>query len=195
MESETSRQPLIHRVVVRDLSESDIPHLSQYWFHSPAGYLEAMGVDPKKLPPQEKFESGLREKCNAPSSKLNALIILFDGRPVGFHTINPLTEGDHGIFHAHIWDTQVRRKGIASVSYPKACQIFMRRFGLKRILFKTPAQNTGSIRVKEKLGIRYLGEETVDFGIVKDGTLAKVFELNREEADFLVTRMASPLLA
>ncbi len=184
--------PSVDRVSLRDLREEDIPHLRRYWFDSPPEYLEAMGVDPKKLPPQEKFEIGLLEKCRGPSSKLNALIILFDDHPVGFHTINPLVEDDYGIFHAHIWDSQFRRKGIASISYPKACWIFFRRFGLKRILFKTPTQNTGSIRVKEKLGIRYIGDETVGFGIVKDGTLAKVFELTREESDFLIEQMEHP---
>lgn len=182
MDDISRRLSLIHRVSVRDLSEEDVPYLTQYWFRSPPGYLESIGVDPKKLPSQETFESGLREKLQGPSSRLNALIILFDGRPVGFHTINPLIEGDHGIFHAHIWDKEVRRKGVASVSYPKACQTFFKRFDLKRILFKTPAQNIGAIRVKERLGIRYIGEETIGFGVVKDGTLAKVFELTCQEA-------------
>jgi hypothetical protein len=63
-----------------------------------------------------------------------------------------------------------------------ACRVFLQRFDLKRILFKTPAQNVGAIRVKEKLGIRCLGEEVVDFGIIRPGTLAKVYELTREEA-------------
>jgi len=38
-------------------------------------------------------------------------------------------------------------------TYPKACHIFFERFDLRRILFKTPVQNMGAIRVKEKLGI------------------------------------------
>jgi hypothetical protein len=58
----------------------------------------------------------------------------------------------------------------------------LQRFDLRRILFKTPVQNVGAIRVKEKLGIRCIGEEVVDFGIIRAGTLAKVFEFTREEA-------------
>src|SRR4051812_11407212 len=122
---ENSVHSLFDRVSVRDLSEADIPHLARYWFHSPAGYLEGIGVDPRKLPPQDVFENGLREKCRGPASKVNALIVTFNGRPVGFHTLNPLIEGDHAIFHAHIFDPSVRRQGIASVSYPKACHLFM----------------------------------------------------------------------
>ncbi len=58
----------------------------------------------------------------------------------------------------------------------------MERFDLKRILFKTPVQNVGAIRVKEKLGIRFIGEEVVEFGAIRAGTLARVYELTREKA-------------
>ena len=49
-------------------------------------------------------------------------------------------------------------------------------------MFKTPKQNTGAIRVKEKLGIREIGEEEVGFGITRNGVIARVFELTRAEA-------------
>lgn len=106
---------------------------------------------------------------------------LYDGNPIGMHTMNPLIEGDYGVFHAHIWEPSLRRRGVGLHSYPKALKIFMERFKLNRILFKTPTQNVGAIRVKEKLKIRYVGEEVINFGIIKDGTLAKVFEVTREE--------------
>jgi hypothetical protein len=44
-------------------------------------------------------------------------------------------------------------------------------------LFKTPIQNITAIRVKEQLGIRCIGEEIVSFGMIQEGTRAKVFEL------------------
>jgi len=61
--------------------------------------------------------------------------------------------GDFGIFHAHLWEKSRRGCGIGMHTYPKACHIFFERFDLRRILFKTPVQNMGAIRVKEKLGI------------------------------------------
>ncbi|TAJ69308.1 MAG: hypothetical protein EPO42_15640 [Gallionellaceae bacterium] len=70
-------------------------------------------------------------------------------------------------------------------SYPLALKIFFERFNLKQILFKTPAQNIGAIRVKEKLKIRCTGEEIIGFSVIKDGTLAKTFALTRAEADAL----------
>src|SRR5689334_12393142 len=76
---------------------------------------------------------GLREKVaqnrDLPASKLSALAILLDGRTVGMYTIN-----------AHVRDQASRGRGVGLASYPKACRVFLERFGLKRILFKTPAR-------------------------------------------------------
>jgi RimJ/RimL family protein N-acetyltransferase len=76
----------------------------------------------------------------------------------------------------------MRRKGIGFHSYPKALKIFFERFNLQKIVFNTPAQNTGAIKVKEKLGIPYIGEEVIRFDIIKEGTLGKTFEITRQEA-------------
>ncbi len=176
-------------ILVRDLSEADIPFILNYWFHSPTGFIESIGVDPAKLPSESDMKAALIEKCRLnhglAQSKLNALIIVYNNKPVGFHTLFPIEEGDYGIFHAHIWDPAMRRRGIAKISYRLACNIFLKRFNLQRILFKTPKQNIGAIRVKEQLGIRYIGEENVSFGIVRDGTPAKVFEIRKDELEAL----------
>jgi RimJ/RimL family protein N-acetyltransferase len=173
-------------VTVRDLSEADVPLVLDYWYRSPPGFVESLGADLTKLPAEAQFADSLRRRLRANEgpgpSRLNTLAILHDGAIVGFHTLNPMVAGDYGIFHAHIARPEYRRRGVAELSYLPACRLFLQRFDLKRILFKTPVQNTGAIRVKEKLGIRYVGEETIDFGVIRAGTVAKVFELTREEA-------------
>jgi len=171
-------------VAVRDLTLSDLPFILGYWFRSPPGFIEAMGVDPVKMPKESEMRAALEDKVRqTPPAKLNALVIAYDNKPVGFHTLHPLVEGDHAIFHAHIWDADFRRRGLGQHSYAKACRIFMDRFSLNRIIFKTPKQNTGAIRVKEKLGIRCIGEERIGFGIIRENTPAKVFELTRAEVE------------
>lgn len=183
--------PMVERVdpqsvSVRDLGESDIPSVLDYWYRSPPGFIESLGADLDKLPAEARFAESLLQRIRANGaagrSKLSALAILLDGRFVGFHNLNPLTEGDFGVFHAHIARPEARRRGVGECSYPRACRIYLERFDLKRILFKTPLQNVGAIRVKEKLGIRCIGEEVVDFGVIRAGTRARVFELTREEA-------------
>jgi RimJ/RimL family protein N-acetyltransferase len=144
------------------------------------------------LLPAHEFKRWMIDECRANSllagSKSRFLTITYKNKAIGGHTLSPLVEGDYGVFHAHIWKPEMRGKGIARITYPIACRIFMERFNLKRILFKTPIQNIAAIRVKEQLGIRCVGEESISFGIIQDGTRAKVFELTRPEAERLSCR-------
>jgi hypothetical protein len=139
-----------NQLMIRDLSESDIPLVLDYWFRSPPGFIESMGVDLKKLPQESEMALNLTEKCreNAklPTSKLNALVITYQGQPIGVHTLFPFTEGDFGIFHAHIWKPEMRQRGLAKYTYPRACLEFINRFNLKRILFKTRSRTLGPSR-------------------------------------------------
>jgi RimJ/RimL family protein N-acetyltransferase len=174
-------------VSLRDLARTDIPQILSYWYESPAEYIEAMGVDLTKLSPRADFERALTNKCieseTAAKSNINALVIEYMGKAIGFHTINPVKPCDSGVFHAHIWNSEMRGRGLGMQTYPKACRTFFERFDLQRILFKTPIQNVGAIRIKEKLGIPCIGEEIIEFGVYKTGTRSKVFELTRAHFD------------
>jgi RimJ/RimL family protein N-acetyltransferase len=175
------------KLALRDLTEPDIPLLLHYWYGSGTAYFEAMGVDVAKMPSRETFEQTLRDKIRASATPegpgLNAVIITYEGRPIGFHTVNPVVPGESGVFHAHLIVPEMRRQGIGEHTYRMATKLFMDRFDLQKIVFKTPAQNAGPNRVKEKLGIRCLGEETVSgFNILRDGLRVRVWELTREEA-------------
>jgi RimJ/RimL family protein N-acetyltransferase len=177
-------------ISVRDFCEDDVGGLVEYWYHSPPGFIETMGIDFQKLLPEQEFQKSVIDECRTNRllavSKSHLLTITYNEAVIGNHAIAPLIEGDHGVFHAHIWNPEMRGKGTARVTYPRACLIFMDRFNLKRILFKTPIQNIAAIRAKEKLGIRCIGEEIIDFGIIKDGTRAKVFEVTRPELERLI---------
>jgi hypothetical protein len=121
-------------------------------------------------------------------SKSPLLTITYNGSAIGNYAISPLFEGDYGVLHAHIWNPEMRGKGIARVTYPRACLIFIDRFNLRRILFKTPVQNTAAISVKEQLAIRCTGEAIINFGITRDDTRAKVSELTKPEVERLIGR-------
>lgn len=176
-------------VEIRNIQLADVPQMTKYWYESPPGFIESLGVDPKKMKTPDDFRAFMEDRCKAPENKRTGLVILFEGQPVGQHSVNPLVEGDYGIFHAHIWDDQFRRRGIGLKSYVLASKLFMDRFDLKRMLYKTPRQNIASIRVKEKLGMRFIGEEAIGFGIVKEGTIAKVYEATRDEITHLYQKL------
>ena len=182
MNAEAPIQP--SRVRVEDPRPGDAQAILDYWYRSPPAFLEGMGVDLDRLPAPEQLEARIEAKIRGaeggtPPSDL--LMIRCDASTIGFHIINEMVPGDGAIFHGHIFDPAFRRRGVAMTSYPLACRVFLDRFDLRRMWFKTPAQNLGAIRVKEKLGIRRVGEERVDFGVIRAGTRAVCFEWTREE--------------
>jgi hypothetical protein len=50
---------------------------------------------------------------------------------------------------------------------------------------KMPSKDVFETNLNEKLGIRGLGEEIINFSIIRDDTLATVFELTKIEAKYL----------
>jgi len=166
-------------VSVRDFQASDIQKQLDYWYRSPAGYLESIGVDPARLPSESEMAANLAKVCG--KSEIPAVTILVNQCAIGVHLVAPVVRGESAVFHAHIWDASWRGKGVATRSYPLACEIFFKRFQLKRIDFKTPLQNIGAIRVKEKLGILVVGEEELATPIGRSGLRARCFEWTLSE--------------
>lgn len=165
---------------VRDVIESDIPHFLNYWHNAPDGFIESMSIDPSKVMTRDEMDAGIRRtienNAQLEQSKSTMLIIVHDSKPIGYHALFPVVENDHGCFHAHIWDAEMRGQGVAAISAPLACEAFAKRFNLAKILAKVPAQNSFAIDSLERNGIPCKGEEVISNGIVKDGTVAKVFE-------------------
>jgi RimJ/RimL family protein N-acetyltransferase len=172
------------RISVRDIRRRDVAGVLDYWYRSPPGHVEGMAIVPGELPGEAARRAALLRAARealSPVPQGNILTVVMGGRAVGIHTLGGLIRGESGLFHAHLFDPAVRRRGVATISYPLACRVFFERFALKTIVFKIPVQNVGAIRVKEKLGIRCVGEEIIGQRVIRPGTRARVFELARGE--------------
>ena len=79
-----SMNPLL--ISIRDLAEDEIPHILDYWFRSPPGFLEMLGVDLKKMSEESEMRTNLteriKENAKLPASKFTALAIIYDGHAV-----------------------------------------------------------------------------------------------------------------
>src|SRR5579883_2911386 len=117
-------------VSLRDLREEDILILMEYWYGQPE-FIASLGVDLAKLIPRTEREVQLKDLCQKiktdNSFKAPVLAIDIGGKAIGMHSVNPLTPGEEGIFHAHIFDKSLRGREIAVYTYPRAAKIFMDR--------------------------------------------------------------------
>jgi RimJ/RimL family protein N-acetyltransferase len=171
------------RVALRDMNLADVALFKDYWYRSSDAFLRGMGVDPNKMKPEVEFVNSLgdaiKDNLKKSTSKLPFLTIELDGIPVGSHSVGDVVEGDTAVFHAHLWDLRVRGIGLCTYTYPRAAKLFMDRFELNELTFKTPAQNEAANRIKEKLGIACCGEEPISYPFMLSGLTAKVYRLSR----------------
>ena len=180
------------RLLLRDFNLTDLDAYLNYFYHSPKGFLASIAVDFDKFPTESFMRTRMTDIChkfpNTEGSRNPALSLIYDRRPVGLHPLNELTPGDSGGLHAHIFQPEMRKQGLASLTLVPASKLFIERFRLKRLLYKIPIQNTGALRMVEKLEIREIGKEVLNSGIVIAGTRVRVFELQSSEVDLLLKR-------
>jgi RimJ/RimL family protein N-acetyltransferase len=184
-----AKRPLDQRVIIRDIELSDLPAMANYWHRSPPGFLESMGVDPRRIRPERELiatvTAKVEENRGRAASKLDTLVITLDGCPVGSHSVGELVEGVSAVMHAHFWDPSCRGQGLGTYTYPRACRIFFERFALKEIVFKTPQANAAAIRIKTKLGIACVGQEVLNYPFMFPNIVANVYRLSRHQLDLL----------
>ena len=170
---------------LRDFVAADVDFVLDYWYRSPAGFIESLGGDRSQFPEEEGMRKFLLDRNRA--EKKPTLMIALRGNPIGMYTINCILENESALFHAHIWSAKHRGQGIGTATYPWACEIFFGRFNFKKIIFKTPAHNVAANRIKKKVGIREVGKETLrGYSMTKNGTRAIVYEVHRHEIKSLI---------
>lgn len=126
--------------------------------------------------------------CETAADKMPILVILYDDKPIGVNLVNQIVEGESALFHAHIWNPNFRRKGLSPFTYPHSSYVFMERFNLKKIIFKTPVLNIGALKVKEKLGLKSLGLTKLELPFFDKPVDANIFEWTREECLNVINR-------
>lgn len=184
------------RLTIRNFSASDIGPWLDYWYSAPVPYLESIGVDVSRLPARSVFESFLKahiaENATRKKSQLQAVTVEWALRAIGAHTITDVRPGESGVLHAHYWNEGDRGRGLGTCSYLLASSLFMARFGLKEILFKTPKSNIPANRIKEKLAIPKIGEMILDSPIARPNVLTNVYSLTKDHLDLLLKQTTIP---
>lgn len=168
-------------VTVRSLVLNDIDFIVNYWFSHSEDFWVSRGVDIKKIGTPESYKESLLKKFKIHSEIPSIIIIECNGKPVGHHAISHILPNESAVFHAHIWLDESRKKGTCSISYIKACRHFMNAFNLKKIFFKTPKINVGANKLKEKIGLKKIGDTIFDSPILLRPLESNLYELKSEE--------------
>ena len=145
---------------VREIRESDIELITQYWLGSDAAFLKAMGADINKLPDKVEWRKMLMEQLSQrlKEKKSYAIIWEVDGRPVGHSNINKIKFAEEAYMHLHIWDAEIRKKRFGTQFIKMTLPYYFEKFRLKKLYCEPYALNLAPSKTLEKAGFRFVKE-------------------------------------
>ena len=176
-------------LTVREIQQSDIEPLSDYWFQSDPSFLINMGVDISKMPDREQWKQMLTEQISQPyeQKKSYCIIWLINGEPIGHSNVNRILVGEEAYMHLHIWKKDHRTKGLGLQFVKMTLPWFFEKMQLKKLCCEPYALNPAPNRTMEKLGFEFIREYITVPGWINFEQPVKHWELTVEKFRQLYT--------
>jgi len=170
-------------LLVREIQQSDIEPLSDYWFKSDPAFLINMGVDLSKMPTREEWEQMLNEQLSQSykEKKSYCIIWLLDGEPIGHSNVNRIIFGEEAYMHLHIWEPGNRTKGLGLQFVKMTLPFFFEKMKLRKICCEPYSLNPAPNKTMEKLGFEFIKEYVTVPGFINFEQPVKHWELTLEK--------------
>jgi ribosomal protein S18 acetylase RimI-like enzyme len=103
-------------LVIREMTLDEVDLVIDYFHGSTREHLEALGVDPTRLPTRQDWRALYVAEYGKPVQERSTLLVIWelDGVAVGFSSADKIVYGVQADMHLHIMDPQRRRSGIGS---------------------------------------------------------------------------------
>lgn len=137
---------------VRPMTPHDVPRIVAYFVDSSPADRERLGMT--NVPPRDTLTESLLEACAAPLASAQSFYLMWevDGRPIGFSSLKGIVPGEHGGMHLHMWEAELRGRGLGAVLFCRSALEFHDRFGLKSIICEPRAANPAPNRMLRRIG-------------------------------------------
>ena len=147
---------------VREILESDIGLIADYWTHSEPSHLVGMGVDLAKIPPREDFVEMLTNQLRLPLNERQSYGTVWesDGRILGHCNVNRIQFGHEAYMHLHIWHPKDRYQGLGATLVPQSLVYFFDKLELQELYCEPYALNPAPSKVLAKVGFEFIKEHT-----------------------------------
>jgi len=170
---------------VREMTQSDIPLITEYWMSASDEFLSGMGVDLSKMPSREQWQEMLQQQIGQPYTEKQSycMIWLLDGEPVGHTNINKIKYGEEAYMHLHLWKPALRKSGYGIRFVKLAIPYFFKNMQLKKLYCEPYALNPAPNKAMEKLGFRFVDTYVTTPGWLNFEQQVKLWELNAEDVE------------
>lgn len=167
---------------VRELQESDIDAIINYWLNADGAFLEGMGVDLNKIPVREEWTNMLLEQLSQSieEKKSYCVIWMVGQKPVGHSNVNKIIFGEEAYMHIHLWNAEVRKKGFGTEFVKMSLPYFFKNLNLKKLYCEPYALNPAPNKMLEKVGFTFMKEHTTTPGWLNFEQPVKLWELTFE---------------
>lgn len=147
---------------VRELQQSDIEHIVQYWLGSDNAFLESMGVDVLKMPVREEWINMLTQQLHQSYNEKQSycMVWLVDDVPVGHSNVNKIIFGQEAYMHLHLWNAPVRQKGMGAAFVKMCLPYFFNNLQLQTLYCEPYALNPAPNKTLEKVGFEFVKKYT-----------------------------------
>jgi RimJ/RimL family protein N-acetyltransferase len=172
---------------VRELQQKDIDLVVNYWMNANENYLLGMGVDIKKMISREAFTQMLNDQFKLPIEKKNAYCIIWEheGKPVGHSNTNPTKFGQEATMHLHLWQSEVRKKGMGTEFLRMTLPLFFENLKLKKLYCEPYALNPAPNKTLEKVGFKLVRKYITTPGFLNFEQPVIRWEMSSSEASVL----------
>jgi RimJ/RimL family protein N-acetyltransferase len=115
-----------------------------------------------RLPARELFEQALLGNLALPYPKKKAYALIWEanGTPIGHSNLNPVTYGDEGYMHLHIWQEANRKKGWGAGLIALSLPWYFKNMKVKKLYCQPYALNPAPNRLLEKSGFTFVKHYT-----------------------------------
>jgi RimJ/RimL family protein N-acetyltransferase len=151
-----------NKLSVREMKESDITRIVEYWLMADKSFLMGMGVDLAKVPPKMAWENIIKQQFVLPTpvKEVYFVIWLLNDIPVGHSNINKIVFGEDASMHLHLWNSGVRHHGMGLVFVRLSLPYFFNNFHLKKIYCEPYALNPAPNRLLAKAAFTFIKKYT-----------------------------------
>jgi len=169
---------------VRELQQSDIPLIIDYWLNSDSDYLNNMGADISKVPDRVQWTQMLQEQLHQDytDKKSYCLIWEVDGKPIGHSNVNKIVFGQEAYMHLHIWYDEFRNKGLGVQFVNIGLPWFYKNLQLEQIYCEPYALNPAPNKTLEKAGFKLVKEYITTPGWINFEQQVKLWEISFHDA-------------
>jgi RimJ/RimL family protein N-acetyltransferase len=145
-------------LTVREMTASETGIIIDYFQNATPEFLETLGVDPTRFPPENFWRERMLGQIDLPVERRAAVLAVWlsDGRPVGFSTADTIRFGEQANMHLHVTETERRNTGIGAACVHLTVDLYFERLKLKRLFCEPYAFNAAPNRTLQKAGFKYL---------------------------------------